>query len=1488
MLSKPGVHFFGATPTPQASIGRLPIRNEADANAIFSKLIDYQTGVESDHYYETVLAAAGPLLSADPTVSQCGYKVAEQIITIFASAWSNDEVTRLYAVPPILLEDCGTNPNRQCYKSLRDYIIPRMAVGGVEWEGHGLPDLLNNDYHFVWHSERGSWDRLGRASSRNTSGGTWQPADEPCNEPGLGIWRAACADEFEDWATTHWDAIEPLTNRLARDLQNDGRYSIVLSPGAFTSSMDRESIGEALLQNPHGGAVAYIGKQQNPHLTEFVNIAEELLFNLFFAGNDEQRIGVALTMGILEEFGEATENANRWGHLVPLLGDPGMKVWPENPYLLHLTLPSPIASLGSQTIAITVQESDSGGDPVPNAVVSLIQDGLSYATAVTNASGVASFKGFAVLDTTDILVSASSRLGIPQQDTLQVSSSAAGHLVYESHELYEPSPDADGNGVIETGELVTLHVVWRNNGTTTATAPQLHLWPTPSVTLDLNINGEFRPADTFIGAQNATPITDASDVFRIPLTWEGLTVFGQPTATLSNEAFKVWAEDATGRYVVAAKSASASADTVFTGILKSASGFSSVSMTGEFGTDSFYAGGDSVWFSFKGDATEDRLYFYAKSADWVTVTPPGPTFYPNVAAGDTLGADFVLSFTEDVPDRTTLPLTATAKHNGTLYARSEFDVEVRGPNVGLLVVEWEPGGTMGSDTTVVLRPTLLNSGSAAADSLVVTCRITSGSASVPDSTSEFSSLDSGEVVAPADSIVIAAADSTALANLTYELELATLMKQSQRYLNVMAEPGSGGGQPDEASPPENLVATPEGRAVQLRWDRPAGSVRGGPIDRYLVYVRNESMGADSLDLLGEADFSAFEVFQIEGERLEPLDEFDEPIDYRFAVRACSRHYCGDPSYLSEQRTWLPEFSGWPKGILETVTTAPLVVSVNDRDAVFVGSGRRIYAWWLDDGTPLDSELCMPIEEYGLFFEAEPLDPDPILSEANAVFAEALVAAVVDDDLVIFANIINDCLYAIELTYCDGGYIGFERWKRCFRAGKTAPTITELDDESGPVVVLPGRADTLYVVMADDGAGYIEGQSPDGAFAVNPTHFNLRSVAILDGTAFEDPNRIVQAERGGRVVVWNTPARDGDVLATPKWSKQVESAHAGGRYSLSTPSTGDVDDDGEPEIIVTDHSHDGGDGTVFILDGDPAIPNNAIEAQASNSAWNFLAEDSGHPAKRPSLACLDGSGKLQIVTSGAQLQSGNIEAASYRSHVFTVDSGVDEDALCTVGALPYRFGDTGQAAAGSEEPIVADLDGEGSFEILMTTIHGDLAAWEYVDTDDCPAVLGWPIHFGDEALAPTLTEDGILVASRDGYLHYYQYPDGGHLDLSGWPQYGYDGKNTGMHPDCSGAFAPSSSTRDGEPRLQAGPIPSRGAQHVLFRVSREAADVELLVFDVQGRRVRTLQSGPLSGGVHALQWPGTDDAGRQLPTGLYFYQLRVEGEPTQRLRTLLIR
>jgi hypothetical protein len=59
-----------------------------------------------------------------------------------------------------------------------------------------------------------------------------------------------------------------------------------------------------------------------------------------------------------------------------------------------------------------------------------------------------------------------------------------------------------------------------------------------------------------------------------------------------------------------------------------------------------------------------------------------------------------------------------------------------------------------------------------------------------------------------------------------------------------------------------------------------------------------------------------------------------------------------------------------------------------------------------------------------------------------------------------------------------------------------------------------------------------------------------------------------------------------------------------------------------------------------------------------------------------------------------------------------------------------------------------------------------------------------------------------------------------------------------------------------------------------------------VFDVQGRRVRSLVDGDLPAGEHAVSWDGIDDQGRQAAAGVYFYVFRAEGRNLQKRMMLL--
>ncbi|MCB1183784.1 immune inhibitor A [bacterium] len=76
-------------------------------------------------------------------------------------------------------------------------------------------------------------------------------------------------------------------------------------------------------------------------------------------------------------------------------------------------------------------------------------------------------------------------------------------------------------------------------------------------------------------------------------------------------------------------------------------------------------------------------------------------------------------------------------------------------------------------------------------------------------------------------------------------------------------------------------------------------------------------------------------------------------------------------------------------------------------------------------------------------------------------------------------------------------------------------------------------------------------------------------------------------------------------------------------------------------------------------------------------------------------------------------------------------------------------------------------------------------------------------------------------------------------------------------------------------VSAWPNPFNPRATLRYAVPRAGA-VELAVYDLQGRRVRTLVAANRAAGEHSTTWDGTDAAGRRVPSGVYFARLRADG------------
>jgi hypothetical protein len=111
----------------------------------------------------------------------------------------------------------------------------------------------------------------------------------------------------------------------------------------------------------------------------------------------------------------------------------------------------------------------------------------------------------------------------------------------------------------------------------------------------------------------------------------------------------------------------------------------------------------------------------------------------------------------------------------------------------------------------------------------------------------------------------------------------------------------------------------------------------------------------------------------------------------------------------------------------------------------------------------------------------------------------------------------------------------------------------------------------------------------------------------------------------------------------------------------------------------------------------------------------------------------------------------------------------------------------------------------------------------------------------------------------------------------WPMYGNDpGRRSCLN--CDDFVTTSSPLAGGPERLRfAAPWPNPASAGVrLSYALPAAAAVRIDVFDVNGRRVRSVLRTEQAAGTHSTVFDGIDGDGRAVDAGLYFARLEVRG------------
>ena len=217
-----------------------------------------------------------------------------------------------------------------------------------------------------------------------------------------------------------------------------------------------------------------------------------------------------------------------------------------------------------------------------------------------------------------------------------------------------------------------------------------------------------------------------------------------------------------------------------------------------------------------------------------------------------------------------------------------------------------------------------------------------------------------------------------------------------------------------------------------------------------------------------------------------------------------------------------------------------------------------------------------------------------------------------------------------------------------------------------------------------------------------------------------------------------------------WPIMAEPASA---YWEGLVAIGDVDGDGQPEIVVTKWQRGQNPSFLYVFHKDGTV------------LPGFPVQVPGWDATAPALYDLLGDGKLEIITSG---QLNDIDTLVF---VYNYKGEILPGWPQRIANLPYEY------IAGA--PAVGDIDGDGKPEIVATGSQC-IYAWH---VDGTP-VKGWPVKaepgyfFGwiHHVVLSDLDNDGYLEVlacafhdypGDDGYVAVWRY-DGTYMP--GFPKY----------------------------------------------------------------------------------------------------------------------
>jgi hypothetical protein len=519
----------------------------------------------------------------------------------------------------------------------------------------------------------------------------------------------------------------------------------------------------------------------------------------------------------------------------------------------------------------------------------------------------------------------------------------------------------------------------------------------------------------------------------------------------------------------------------------------------------------------------------------------------------------------------------------------------------------------------------------------------------------------------------------------------------------------------------------------------------------------------------------------------------------------------------------------------TTPSSVVVEHMSDNYPLDIAAGDGVlYVWHSDGSAPVDADgLGTTYGDFttlGSYYAAGPAIADLDGTGHRQVIAPTWTSG---------------ALYVFD----DQGHV-VPGWPVSTGAVWSSPTIADLNHDGHKEIIVGSNGNNLYAFRSN-GAEWMDGDSNPGTtgiFKVLNGGFTVGTAAVapLENNGVTD---IIIGDEGGSLYAWRP-----DGTPVPGFPVYL------GPSLRASPAVGYLDGAGDTQLEIVI----------------PAM-NDSLYVIESNGARRagfpvHIVTSGNSRAPSPALADMDRDGKLDIVMASTD---GTV-------HVF---NGLGA-AVPPWPAAGVRFS-TLTSSACESSPVVADINGDHWPDVV---IGGEDAVLSGFSGATAQLLPGFPIPVGAEVRGtPALCDcdfDGkseIVLADWDGNLYMWDYdlpfsPG----TLPPWPQFHHDAQHTGFFNTPPTLDAPGGSAADLPTHVEFAapqPNPARGGTRIAWGVpaGREGANFEIAVFDLSGRRVRTLASGVARPGRFSASWDLRGAHGEGAAAGVYFLRLQLGAE-----------